>query len=132
MWSLKMRPKPGFSSLANRSFSDVGLAEGWMSNFKLIVSFPVILDRRDVLDLRDRCLRPCLFRARWFKIGPDPPAQLPCDKPSTGHIARTCFCEARKSSMFAGMPLDNRRVNPFEGSVALRPPLAAGTSNGPD
>ena len=25
--------------------------------------------------------------------------------------------------MFAEMPLDNRRVNPFEGTVALRPPL---------
>ncbi|SHN68170.1 hypothetical protein SAMN05444170_1295 [Bradyrhizobium erythrophlei] len=27
--------------------------------------------------------------------------------------------------MFAEMPLDNRRVNPFEGSVAFRPPSAA-------
>jgi hypothetical protein len=29
--------------------------------------------------------------------------------------------------MFAEMPLDNRRVNPIEGSVAFRPPPAAGS-----
>src|SRR5579862_5554733 len=42
MWSLKTRPKPGFSSFAVRSFSGVGLAEGWISNVKLISLFPII------------------------------------------------------------------------------------------
>src|ERR1700736_1319863 len=40
MWSVKTRPKPGSNSLAARSFSDVGVAVGWMSNFTLMALLP--------------------------------------------------------------------------------------------
>src|SRR5258708_4120380 len=42
MWSVKIRPKPGSTSLAARSFSDVGFVAGWISNFKLIALLPAV------------------------------------------------------------------------------------------
>src|SRR5882757_7788720 len=42
MWSVKIRPKPGSTSLAARSFSDVGFVAGWISNFKLIPLLPAV------------------------------------------------------------------------------------------
>src|SRR6476660_9833210 len=42
LWSVKIRPKPGSASFAVRSCSDVGLAAGWISNFKLIFLLPAV------------------------------------------------------------------------------------------
>jgi hypothetical protein len=39
---VKIRPKPGSTSLAARSFSDVGFIAGRISNFKLIPLFPAV------------------------------------------------------------------------------------------
>jgi hypothetical protein len=39
---VKIRPKPGSTSLAARSFSDVGFVAGWISNFKLTPLLPAL------------------------------------------------------------------------------------------
>src|SRR5712672_1459216 len=103
MLSVKTRPKPGSTSLATRSFSEVGLDAGWMSNFMLMSLAPAAgggavlapaypgSGPAGLLGFWPDHRQPCYGRFPW-------PAYR------RGHA----FAEGGSPVCFAEMPLDNR------------------------
>ena len=64
-------------------------------------------------------------------LDPDLHATGLAAKCPTRRITRTCFCGARKSSMFAGMPPDSRTVNIPGGVAATSGPVGPLTASRP-